>query len=169
MGDRKTVIEDFHIDQGVMAATSHHDSIFGSSYHNSTARHAVYRHATMAIQVDARTHASGGRILPLPAIRQRGIASSVDHHGSVMPGSARSLDSDVVLPDGEGTVPLSASNPGIRFRGRKVIRRSTTRRSAAIKNDSRPRSYYRPVDRRCIAPSSRPAKPVLSAARRRNI
>ena len=71
-----------------MAAISHHDPISGSSYYNSTARHAVYSHASMAVQVNAWTHASGGRILPLAAIRQRDIAPSVDHHGSVMPGSS---------------------------------------------------------------------------------
>src|SRR6266700_5395867 len=139
MGDRITVIEDFHIDQGVVAATSHRDPFLVSPYYNSTACHAVYSHASMAIQVNARARASGSRILPLAAIRQRCIAPPVDHHGSVMPGSTGSFDSDVVLLNGEGTIPLSASNPGIRFRGLKVIRRCTTRRSAAIKNDSRPR------------------------------
>src|ERR1700730_4778466 len=152
MGDHKTVIEDFHIDQGVMAAISHHDPVFGSPYYNPTARHAVYSHASMAIQVDARDCRIGSRILPLAAIRQRGIAHSVDHHGSVMPGSTGSLDGDVVLSNGEGTVPLSASNTWIRCRGLEVIRRRAARRSAAIENDSRPRSYHRPVDRRCVAP-----------------
>src|SRR5580692_180147 len=96
MGDRKTIIENFHIDQGVMTATSHHNPVFGSSYYNSTAGHAVYGHASMAIQVDARDCRICSRILPLAAIRQRGIAHSVDHHGSVMPGSNGSLDGDVV-------------------------------------------------------------------------
>jgi hypothetical protein len=88
MGDSVTVVKYFHVAQRVMAAIPHHHPVLRSAHHNSTARHAVYGHARMAVQVNARARVRGSRVPGLAAIGQRRIAPSIDDHGAVPPGRA---------------------------------------------------------------------------------
>src|SRR5262249_11095475 len=110
----EAIIEDLHIEQGVMMAVTHNDPGPCATDHDPAEGHSVDDDARMTIQIYARGRAGDRRIPRLAAVGQRSVAPSVDHHGTVVPGSGGPLDDDVILANGEGAVTLPAGNTWIR-------------------------------------------------------
>jgi hypothetical protein len=113
MSDGEAVIEDFHVNQLVMATVAHHDSVLSTTDHDPAAGHAVDGYARMTIQVDTCAGLGDGRVPRLAAVGQRGVAAAVDDYSAVVPSRGGPLDGDVIPADGERMITLSTRNSRI--------------------------------------------------------